>query len=394
MSSQHPAVFNDFALTAFPRLFGLNKHRVSVFWTAYAVGELGKNPAFDSAIYCVDSAFMGRSHNDTKLQESTWEIYSRALGHVKSIFGNRKALQSRESLSAAMLLCVFEAYSRTDKDAWAKHASGAGLIMSLRGPNYHLAGFDRTLYLSFRSFLVGQAFIQGTPCLFEKPEWQALANQIREEDMADLRAGRPVSTIIDLSDRFFMEVVKVPGFISRAREISSSPVQDTIGLIGSIANCTEAVQALSSSICLAVTTQQCGPLPPDTHPSPKTILHKFAIGLLKPVESCLRILGLLLHHLTHEQTSLSSQNTTTPLTSATLAVISRSSSTTEDFMLTNPSKRTTDLPFRIVSNIHVNDETVGSPESSGKLSPADRWLDQVTSSMGMDAFEIVSSERC
>lgn len=384
MTSQQPTVFHSFILTAFPCFFGLNRHRVHVPWTTHVADQLGTSAALDAAVYCINWAFMGRARGDATLQKSSWEMYSTALGSIRGIFnanaayahGHAHAIQSRNTLAAAMVLCMFEAYARTarDRDAWTKHASGAGVLMSLRGPARHLSGFDRCLYLSFRSFLVAQAFIQGSPCLFEQPEWQALIDQIRAEDMRDPRVDGPLSTLVELSDRLFGEVVRIPGYVARARLLHLAPAQD---LTSCVAECYRTVRMLDSDLRLAVAmrgydSDLFGSGRPFIGPIPSRFPHDFAGGLLRATESSLRILRLLLSHLDSKKYRVPGRATPSALVSPGLSASAPPAGL---------------LPFRIISKSHIDESDV-----QPGLLPVEKWLDQVASSMGMDALEVIADD--
>jgi hypothetical protein len=380
VTSQQPTVFHSFILTAFPCFFGLNKHRVHVPWTTYVADQLGTSAALDAAVYCINWAFMGRARGDATLQKSSWEMYSTALGSIRDMFNANAAyahaIQSRNTLAAVMVLCMFEAYARTarDRDAWTKHASGAGVLMSLRGPALHLSGFDRCLYLSFRSFLVAQAFIQGSPCLFERPEWQALIHQIRDEDMRDPRVDGPLSTLVGLSDRLFGEIVRIPGYVARARLLHLAPAQQARDWVRCVAECYHTVRMLDSDLRLAVAmrgydSESFGSGKPFIGPIPSRFPHDFAGGLLRATESSLRILRLLLSHLDSEEYRVPGRATSSALVSPRLSA----------------SAPPAGLPFRIISKSHIDDGEV-----QPGLLPVEKWLDQVASSMGMDALEVIA----
>lgn len=49
------------------------------------------------------------------------------------------------------------------------------------------------------------------------------------------------------------------------------------------------------------------------------------------------------------------------------------------------------IPFHIISRFRDFDDGVSFPGI--QMSPVDKWLDQVASSMGMEAFEVVIDDR-
>ncbi|KAH1620486.1 hypothetical protein KXX31_007687 [Aspergillus fumigatus] len=401
MTRQQPAVFRDFVLTAFPRFFGLNKYRVHVPWAVYVSDVLGTTPALDAAIFCITSVFMGRSNHDVALQSSSREMYSKALVSLGGMIKHDKIMRSRESVSTSILLSLFEAYSQTREDSWAQHAAGAALLMSMRGAKSHLTGFDRCLYLSFRSFLTAAAFIEGKPCFFEKPEWQSLIDEIRKQDMADPRANATISAIIDVTDRLFIEVVKIPGMMYRVnRHLNASPPaspSDTEQLISRLYQCKEKIHGLASELRLVASVQGhrntrgklslIGPIP-------STLPQSFSSGVLRGTKNCFKILDLLLHNLTVSQHNKYYSPCAVPGTPAGYGPSSSSSSriSAPESM---PSESFFDepriIPFHIISRFRDFDDGVSFPGI--QMSPVDKWLDQVASSMGMEAFEVVIDDR-
>lgn len=219
--------------------------------TEYIAQEVGKSPAFDAAIFSINLIFMGHSHYDDKLQRFSREVYCKALRLFADQIRGKEAMKSRESVSITIALSLFEAYSRTNPDSWARHAGGTALLMDRRGPAAHATGFDRCLYLSFRSFLVAEAFVNCKHCLFEQPEWQAHIDQIRAEDMSSSRVDGPIALFIDLQDRIFAEVVKVPGILCQARASAESR-----GATQNLAlRCSQTIHTLAAHLRIAATVQ-------------------------------------------------------------------------------------------------------------------------------------------
>lgn len=387
MDKQQPVIFGSFVLSAFTRWFGLNKYRVHVPWTQYVAQHIGQSPAFDAAVYCVNSMHMGHVHTDTRLQRSSREVYSKAL----RLFGDRicdaDSMKSAESVSITIVLSLFEAYSRTNTDSWAHHAAGTALLMQHRGPSAHLVGFDRCLYLSFRSFLVAEAFLSGRECIFEKPEWQAHIDQVRWEDMASPRVDEAIALFIDLQDRIFMEVSKVPGLLYRARGLHTMPdtVKASRQLAAQVRRTNEALHTLSTHLRLAATVQTYewyndstangSDKPAFIGPIPSTFPQEFANSVLRGTDNCFYIIGLLLDYLESDEV--------------------------QDFIPSPQLERKTQipdpLPFRFVSKLTLygNSDSMSSaiPHHGEKLPPPEKWLDLVAASMGLEAFEVVTDAR-
>ena len=371
MGKQQPVIFGSFVITAFKRWFGLNRYRVHVPWTTYVAERLGQSPAFDASVYCLNAMFMGHSHTDTILQRSSREMYSKAL----RLFGNRihdvNYMKSRESVSITIILSLFETYSRTNPDSWARHAGGTALLMAHRGPSAHLTGFDRCLYLSFRSFIVAEAFVNDKPCIFERPEWQALIDQVRVEDMADPRVDGPIALFIDLQDRIFMEGSKVPGLLFQARRLhtESDKAKASKVLALQSLHCCQALHKCSAQLRVAAAAQSSradaagvGVEGTFIGPVPSTFPQEFANSVLRGSDICLYILRMLLDYLGKDEKDETGHMT--------------SKSFQDGLDISDP------LPFRIVSKLKAG--------MSNDIIPANEWCDRVAASMGLEAFEVLT----
>ncbi|KAF9893031.1 hypothetical protein FE257_012442 [Aspergillus nanangensis] len=398
MTHQQPELFRVFVSTAFPRFFGLNRYRVHVPWTVYIADQVGKTPALDGAIYCITSVFLGRSYSDSKLQKSSREVYGKALAAFVDVIKDTTKLASRETLSTSILLSMFETYMSTDQNSWARHASGAALLMSMRGPTAHFTGFDRCLYLSFRSFLVAEAFIHGTPCLFERPQWQTLIDAIRKQDMVDPRASAQISSVIDVSDRLFMEVVKLPGLIHHVRRLSQSSragglddddKEEARALETRVQRCRHTIHTLTAELRIAVTTQVPQPVGEKSlfiGPVPSSFPQTFADGLIQGTDVCFKILYLLLHNL-----SVICQESQTTRADCAAAASPQSSVSLPS---TPGSFESDPLPSGLISFHLVSRLNAGQSESPllprvELRTPVDKWLDHVASSLGMGAVEVI-----
>lgn len=385
MNKQQPVIFGDFVMAAFTRWFGLNKYRVHVPWTGYVAQHGGKSPAFDAAVYSMNLVFMGHTHLDEKLQQSSREMYSKALRLFGDTIRDEAAMRSRESVSITIVLSLFEAYSRTNPDSWARHASGTAVLMAHRGPGAHLTGFDRCLYLSFRSFIVAEAFVNDKKCLFERPEWQAHIHQVRSEDMTDPRVDGPIALFIDLQDRIFAEVVKIPGMLARSRRLQqeAEPEKSAKEVLKQVLRCSQTIGTMSAHLRLAAAVQKYNWRKTEDRggvassgnarfigPIPSTFPQQFANSVLHGCDICLFLLGLLQDFLEDAQVSnIPAENDDTAISM-------------------DP------LPFRIVSKLRKSSDQTVAPSAGDtsikELPSPDKWLDLVAASMGLDAFDIIT----
>ncbi|KAJ5748826.1 uncharacterized protein N7511_010522 [Penicillium nucicola] len=384
MGKQQPVIFGDFVMASFTRWFGLNRYRVHVPWTTYVAQHGGKSPAFDAAVYSMNLVFMGYTHVDDKLQRSSQEMYSKAL----RLFGDRirdeAAMKSRESVSITIVLSLFEAYSPTNPDSWAHHAGGTALLMAHRGPKAHLTGFDRCLYLSFRSFIVAEAFLNDKHCIFERPEWQAHVHQVRREDMADPRVDGPIALFIDLQDRIFIEVAKIPGLLFESRRLrqTDNPEQTARQLSARALSCSQVIYTFSAHLRLAAAVQKyqwCKPndksgtqssdKSPFIGPIPSTFPQEFANSVLRGSDICRYLLGLLVDYLDGYKANTQSCEK-------------------------DQTENVDSLPFHFVSKVRGSKNSNLTPIEPGgpekDLPSPNKWLDLVAASMGLEAFDIIT----
>jgi hypothetical protein len=288
-------------------------------------------------------------------------------------------MKSTESVSITIALSLFEAYSRTNPDSWAHHAAGTAMLMEHRGPKAHLTGFDRCLYLSFRSFLVAEAFVRGKRCIFELPEWQAHIDQVRIEDMASPRVDGPISLFIDLQDRIFKEVVKVPGLLVQARQLPTAddPPHARQVLSAQVLRSSQALYTLSAHLRLAAAVQgyqwyNGGAVNkkkmPFIGPIPSTFPQEFANSVLHGADHCLFILRLLLDHLESDE-------------------VRATHGKSDDVQIADP------LPFRFVSRLSLSKSRMAGSdihELEKEIPSPDKWLDVVAASMGLEAFDVIT----
>jgi hypothetical protein len=384
MGKQQPVIFGDFVMASFTRWFGLNRYRVHVPWTTYVAQHGGKSPAFDAAVYSMNLVFMGYTHIDGKLQRSSQEMYSKALRLFGDRIRNEAAMKSRESVSITIMLSLFEAYSPTNPDSWAHHAGGTALLMAHRGPEAHLTGFDRCLYLSFRSFIVAEAFLNDKRCIFERPEWQAHVHQVRREDMVDPRVDGPIALFIDLQDRIFIEVAKIPGLLFESRRLgqTDNPGQAAQQLSARALSCSQVICTFSAHLRLASAVQKYQWCKPDDNngtessekaafigPIPSTFPQEFANSVLRGCEICMYILGLLVDYLDGYKAETQSCDG-------------------------DQTENMDPLPFRFVSKLRglkgANSTPIEADGPEKDLPSPNKWLDLVAASMGLEAFDIIT----
>lgn len=213
---QQTQVYINFVLAAFPCYFKATETRVPINWVEYVEARRGgADSPFDWAIRSLTTIYTGSLHDDPRYLDAGRELYLRSLRGLSNLLSDVTTAKSDEALSTAIALAVFEMHSCTTAEGWTHHASGIRALMRLRGPSAHRDGFGCALYIACRNTLVTAALVSGEECFFAEPEWQAL-----NEHIAAKNAKQPDSSVYtDITERAFREVVKIPGFVKRVREL-------------------------------------------------------------------------------------------------------------------------------------------------------------------------------
>ncbi|KAL4820066.1 hypothetical protein BDW67DRAFT_181155 [Aspergillus spinulosporus] len=147
-------------------------------------------------------------------------MYQKAIRHLLiSLYCPRSAL-SDETLTAAMLLCVYEMIDRTQPKAWLIHSRGIASLLRLRGPKAHRSGIGQTLLLCLRPILVVQALTRAEPCLLGEPAWRKLGNEM-------IRSPKNAEYFLSTwTERSFGEIAMCPGLLARTQAILSEADSD------------------------------------------------------------------------------------------------------------------------------------------------------------------------
>ncbi|KAJ5454840.1 uncharacterized protein N7458_005796 [Penicillium daleae] len=213
-------LYINFVLDAYPCYFKATETRVPVNWVEYVASRESGDTPFDLAVRSLTTMYAGSRHNDPSYSDAGREFYIRAMRGLSKLLNDETKAKSDEALATAISLAVYEMHCSTTSDGWIHHAAGIRALMRLRGPRTHYNGFGCALYIAYRNTLVTSALVTGEDCFLEEPEWQALNEHIAAEN-----AKQPDSSVYtDITERAFREVVKLPGFVRRMREIQGLPL--------------------------------------------------------------------------------------------------------------------------------------------------------------------------
>lgn len=211
--------------------------------------------AFDWALRSLGCLQLGRTHGDQRQVIASREMYGRAIQRVVRALNNPSMAAADSTLAAAILLGTYELANRTEQKSWMLHSRGISTLLRLRGAKAHTQGLARTLLVSFRGFLVFEAFTLGEHCLLEGPEWRAIIPDAMAEEE---RRGK-VSRLGELIEYAFHEIAQCPGFLARTRvlvasdEISMGERED---LVQRITCCQQRLRELQAQISVGLKIEQ------------------------------------------------------------------------------------------------------------------------------------------
>ncbi|PLB55586.1 hypothetical protein P170DRAFT_433105 [Aspergillus steynii IBT 23096] len=212
-----PHKVDNFIRTVFHTLYHHNLFRLSdeaENLPGYIARNAGRKPFQDAAVACLTCISRAHESGDQSMLKTGRHLYAQALREVVAGLYGEEAL-SADMLSAIMMLAVYEMYARTSPGAWAVHVDGVRRLMRSRGAEGHGEGLARSNFLVFRGFLVLAALGEGAPCFLEEEEWRVASWGTAREDAA---RGGAAARWVDVEERVFEEVVRLPRFVSEARQ--------------------------------------------------------------------------------------------------------------------------------------------------------------------------------
>lgn len=295
-SLQQTQVYINFVLAAFPCYFKATETRVPINWVEYVDARHGGTDApFDWAIRSLTAIYTGSLYNDPRYLDAGRELYHRSLRGLSNLLSDMSTAKSDEALSTAIALLVYEMHSCTTAEGWTHHAAGIRALMQLRGPKAHRDGFGCALYIACRNTLVTAALVSGEECFLEEPEWQALNEHIAAEN-----AKQPDSSVYtDIAERAFREVVRLPGFVRRLRDLQGATPdvqrRERPALLHQILAVRATLRGIHTEFSMSVSTLRAGHEPQAGFIGP--IPHHFFDGFSKLSIQGLRHSILLLNYL-------------------------------------------------------------------------------------------------
>lgn len=240
LNLQTKEAFQQFLVHYFPNMHASIASRVDVNWMDFVRSPQPLPPAVMWGVralvtYQMGSMQAGSNENKSKNKHenenallTARHMYTRGIRHLASILGTPSALTD-STLAAAIMLCMFEAIDGDCEGSWLLHAQGIRHIIAARGPDAHKTGMGRNLLLSYRPFLIGEAFINCEPCILGRPDWAAIFEDIdidiasadgeSESESKTKTSSSPLGQTIDYA---FNESAKCPGYYAATHEIITS----------------------------------------------------------------------------------------------------------------------------------------------------------------------------
>lgn len=234
IAAQQSQLFSYFLTSAYPALTQSNDFQPQTCWLHYVDKRMGNDPTLDWAVRSATCSYIGRTSNDPRIMNSSRYMYSKALRYLARSVSDKSNAVSSETLSAIVLLGIYETFSSTQKDSWMRHIDGGRQLVQLRGPSAFQRGFDRAMFMSFRTFLVAEAFIKGVPCFLDDPEWRVLLTTIRTQETTLQETDDPVIIYKRISERAVLELIPLPGLLNEAISYASLPAAEKASTLPSL----------------------------------------------------------------------------------------------------------------------------------------------------------------
>ncbi|BCS30564.1 uncharacterized protein APUU_80867S [Aspergillus puulaauensis] len=233
LNVQTKEAFQQFLVHYFPIMNASVAPRVDVNWMDFVRSPQPLPPAVMWGVRAlvtyqmgaVQAGGTGKQHEKENARLTARHMYIRGIRHLASVLGTSSALAD-STLAAAIVLCMFEVVDGACDGSWLLHSQGIRSIMAARGPAAHKTGMGRNLLLSYRPFLIGEAFTRCEPCILGRPEWAAIFDDVdispaegESETKTKTTSSSPLGQTIDYA---FNESAKCPGYYAATHEIITS----------------------------------------------------------------------------------------------------------------------------------------------------------------------------
>ncbi|KAE8154302.1 hypothetical protein BDV25DRAFT_147904 [Aspergillus avenaceus] len=241
------SVFSDVVAATFPALYAAFERRVALTWVDFVRHDVVarcKNVTW--GVRSLNTWYLARRHQDFNMLQVSRHMYNHALRCLVQSLRNPATVKSDTTLATAMVLGVYEMLDGVGPNSWVVHSRGIGALLRLRGPNAHLSGFGRTMFTTYRTFLIAEAFTCQEPCFLEQPEWRKMSLEALKADECE----DPTSRLVEITENTFMEVVLCPGYMKRTHELiaGKAPESTRASLVAEIRRSRDILRGLQQRL--------------------------------------------------------------------------------------------------------------------------------------------------
>ncbi|KAB8235636.1 Zn(II)2Cys6 transcription factor [Aspergillus alliaceus] len=223
LDTQLKEVFSDVVSAIFPNLYAAFSARVDLTWVDFVRHHSAAQPsAVNWGIRCLNTWYLARRHRDDGQLQVSRHMYNRALRGLVQALRDPTKVKSDSTLAAAMALGVYEMLDGVGPNSWLVHSRGIGALFRLRGADAHRSGFGRTMYTTYRAFLVAEAFVCQEACFLEGEEWRKMNRDALRAEEREGKAGQ----LGEITETAFGEVLLCPGYLVRTREAITGPTSE------------------------------------------------------------------------------------------------------------------------------------------------------------------------
>ncbi|KAF9891046.1 hypothetical protein FE257_004981 [Aspergillus nanangensis] len=202
----------------FPVTYATFCRRVNPNWVSFVHHHSKAQPiALTLSFRCLSTWYLAVRHQDQEKIHASRHMYNRALRCLADLLRHPTTITSDSTLACAILLGVYEMWDGISATSWVIHARGIKTLFQLRGPEAHLDGFGRTLFTTYRSFLVVDAFQHNETCFLADPDWREMTSHALGVEERDGKG----SCLGDVTENLFNEIILCPGFHKQTRDLIS-----------------------------------------------------------------------------------------------------------------------------------------------------------------------------
>ncbi|KAJ5922731.1 hypothetical protein N7516_010434 [Penicillium verrucosum] len=215
----------------FPSYHASYTDRVEMNWMDFIRSRWSTFPqALIWAVRALTSLRMGAVRGNKEIIACARHMYGRGVNHLAALLHTRAALAD-ETLAAAILLGGYEMLDGSSDRSWIIHSHGISQLFCARGPSAHTHGIGRTLLLSWRPYIVADAFIHMQPCFLGGLEWTC-ASFPRGKDQ-----WKEPSILGQTMDHAFNEVAKCPGYYAMTEYFTTSETNVDPPMLNALVGC-------------------------------------------------------------------------------------------------------------------------------------------------------------